>query len=71
MSTDHQTAAPTAAAEICRKFPLSEAAAKLLRADMKPQPFLELLIDKQHHADAVRFLAHSMPKRGRLVGVPV
>jgi hypothetical protein len=58
MSTPVKTAA-----EICRDVPLSEAAAKLLRADMQPRPFLDLLIDKQHYADAARFLAHSMPKR--------
>ena len=51
------------AAEICRHFALSEPAAKLLRADMQPKPFLDLLIAQQHHADAVRFLAHSMAKR--------
>jgi hypothetical protein len=63
MSTENKPAAPTSAAEICRKFPLSEAAAKLLRADMKPQPFLDLLVEKQLHADAVRFFALTMPKR--------
>jgi hypothetical protein len=51
------------AAEICRTCPLSEAAAKLLREDMQPRPFLDLLIDKQHYADAARFLAHTLPKR--------
>jgi hypothetical protein len=56
-------AAAKTAAEICRNFPLSEAAGKLLRPDMPPRPFLDLLIDKQHFADASRFLAHSMPKR--------
>jgi hypothetical protein len=30
---------------------------------MQPRPFLDLLIDKRLPADAVRFLAHTMPKR--------
>ncbi len=58
MSTETKTAA-----EICRHVPLSEAAAKLLRPDMQARPFLDLLIEKQHYADAVRFLAHMMTKR--------
>ena len=63
MSADAKAAPPKTAAEICRNFPLSPAAAKLLRADTQPKPFLDLLIAKEHHADAIRLLAHSMPKR--------
>jgi hypothetical protein len=63
MSTDTKAGPTKTAAEICRKVPLSPAAAKLLRADMQPKPFLDLLIEKQHYADAVRFLAHTMAKR--------
>lgn len=62
MSTDTKASAKTAA-EVCKCFPLSPAAAKLLREDMQPRSFLDLLIEKQHYADAVRFLAHTMPKR--------
>src|SRR5262245_49413838 len=64
MSTGGTKGAPAkTAAEVCRRFPLSEAAAKLLRQDMAPRPFLDLLIQNQHFADAVRFQAHAMPKR--------
>jgi hypothetical protein len=63
MSTGTKPAPAKTAAEICRNVPLSEGAAKLLRDDLQPRPFLDLLIDQQHYADAARFLAHTMPKR--------
>jgi hypothetical protein len=63
MSTASKPVPAKSAAEICRRFPLSEAAAKLLREDMRPDPFLDLLIAQEHHADAVRCLAHAMPVR--------
>jgi hypothetical protein len=63
MSADTKAAPAKTAAELCKRFPLSEDAAKLLRDGMEPRPYLDLLIEKQHHADAVRLLAHSMPKR--------
>jgi hypothetical protein len=63
MSADPQAATAKTAAEVCRRFPLSPEAAKLLRDDMQPRPFLDLLIAKQHFADAVRFQAQTMPKR--------
>jgi hypothetical protein len=63
MSADSKAAGAKTAAEICKRFPLSQDAVKLLRDGMEPRPFLDLLIEKLHHADAVRFLAHSMPKR--------
>ncbi|HEV3022675.1 MAG TPA: hypothetical protein VGX76_09405 [Pirellulales bacterium] len=63
MSADTKAAPAKTADQICRSFPLSEAAAELLRDKMEPRPFLDLLIEKKHYPDAVRFLAHSMPKR--------
>ena len=63
MSTDTKASGPKTAAEICRHATLSAEAAKLLREGMQPRAFLDMLIEKQHFADAVRFLAHSMPKR--------
>ncbi len=63
MSTESKPAPPKTAAEVCQKFPLSAAAAPLLRNDMKPKQFLDLLIEKKHFPDAVKFQAHSMPKR--------
>ena len=51
------------AAEVCKLFPLGDEAKKLLRDGMAPRPFLDVLIEKQEFADAVRFLAHALPKR--------
>jgi hypothetical protein len=62
MSTGNKPA-PKTAAEIASNAPLSEPAAQLLNEDMQPRPFLDLLIEQQHYADAVMFLAHTMSKR--------
>ena len=51
------------AAEVCKHFPLGEEAKKLLREGLTPAQFLDTLIEKQHFPDAVRFLAHALPKR--------
>jgi hypothetical protein len=51
------------AAEVCKHFPLGEEAKKLLRDAMTPAQFLDALIEKQQFPDAVRFLAHALPKR--------
>jgi uncharacterized protein DUF6931 len=42
---------------------LSPEAAGLLRADAQPLDYLNLLVAKKLYADAVRFLAHALPKR--------
>ena len=42
---------------------LSPEAAALLRADAQPLEYLNLLVANQLYADAVRFLAHALPKR--------
>jgi hypothetical protein len=63
MSSDTKSAPVKSAAEISKNVPLSPAAIKLLRDGMQPRPFLDLLIEKQHFADAVRFLAHTLAKR--------
>jgi hypothetical protein len=63
MSTGTKPVPAKSAAEIARNVPLSEPAAQLLREDLQPRPFLDLLIAQQHYADAVRFLAHTMTKR--------
>src|SRR4051794_31659597 len=55
--------ADTTAAEICSRFPLGDEAKERLDADMTPRQFLERLIEGQHYTDAVRFLAHALPKR--------
>ena len=51
------------AAEVCKHFPLGEEAKKLLRDGLTPVQFLNMLIEKQQFPDAVRFLAHALPKR--------
>ena len=48
---------------ICAAAELGEEAMSLLRDGMKPREFLKALIDKQQFPDAVRFLAHALPKR--------
>jgi hypothetical protein len=51
------------AAEVCKHFSLGEEAKKLLREGQTPAQFLDTLIEKQQFPDAVRFLAHALPKR--------
>ena len=51
------------AAEVCKHFALGEEAKKLLREGLTPGQFLDTLIEKQQFVDAVRFLAHALPKR--------
>lgn len=51
------------AAEICRLFALGKEARQLLKPDLTTRRFLELLIEKEHYDDAVRFMAHALPKR--------
>lgn len=51
------------AAEVCKHFPLGEDAKKLLRDGLTPAAFLDALIEKHQFPDAVRFLAHALPKR--------
>lgn len=55
--------AATTAAEICARFPLGDEAKQRLDAGMTPRQFLERLIEGRHDTDAVRFLAHALPKR--------
>jgi hypothetical protein len=51
------------AAEVCRHFTLGEEAWKLLRPELSPRQYLDLLTGRQQVTDAVRFLAHALPKR--------
>jgi len=51
------------AAEVCKHFSLGEEAKKLLRDGLTPVQFLDTLMEKQQFVDAVRFLAHALPKR--------
>jgi hypothetical protein len=42
---------------------LSGEAAALLRADSQPLEYVNLLVDQKLYPDAIRFLAHALPKR--------
>jgi hypothetical protein len=52
-----KTAATAAVAE------LSDEAMGLVRPDLPPRDYIALLMSKKLYADAVRFLAHALPKR--------
>ena len=54
--------APTAA-QICAVAELGEPAQALLRDHLGARAYLDILIEHHHFPDAVRFLAHAMPKR--------
>jgi len=51
------------AAEICSVAELGDDARALLRENQAPPEYLELLMEGGQFADAVRFLAHALPKR--------
>jgi hypothetical protein len=51
------------AADVCKHFELSDVAKGLLQPEIKPRPFLEVLIEKRLDDDAVMLMAHAMPKR--------
>ena len=51
------------AKEVAQRFALADEAMALLQDDMVPRQFLGVLIEKQRHADATRFLAHALAKR--------
>lgn len=50
------------ASDIAAKVEIGEPARALLRPDMTPRQFLDLLIQKDHLSDAVRFLAGALTK---------
>jgi hypothetical protein len=51
------------AAAVCERARLGEEARGLLGEGMTPRPYLDLLIERGLHTDAVRFLAYALPKR--------
>jgi hypothetical protein len=51
------------ATEVCEHFPLGEEARKLLRDELTPWEYFDLLLQAQHYPDAIRFLAYALPKR--------
>jgi hypothetical protein len=55
---------PTAtAAEVCQRFRLGRLAAALLRDDLSPGQFLDLLVERRLFKDATLFLAYALPSR--------
>jgi hypothetical protein len=53
----------TTAAEVCGRFRLGRVAAALLRDDLAPEQFVNLLTTRRLFKDATNFLAHALPKR--------
>ena len=51
------------AVEIAKLFALGDEPKKLLRDGLNPRQYLDVLLEKQYYVDAVRFLAHTLPKR--------
>ncbi len=51
------------AVEVCKHFPLGEDAGRLLAEGLTAEQYLEVLIGQHQYLDAVRFLAHALPKR--------
>ena len=60
---DAPSTAPRNAAELCQRIELSDDARSLLRDDQTPIEFLSILAEKEKFTDAVRVLAHLLPKR--------
>ena len=64
MAAEPQTLRPPRpAVEISAAAELGDRARALLRPDISPQSYVELLIGNEEFADAARFLAHALPKR--------
>jgi hypothetical protein len=51
------------ATEVSRYVTLGEEAKKILTPEISANEFIEALISKQLHPDAVQFIAHFLPKR--------
>jgi Family of unknown function (DUF6931) len=51
------------AAEVCECFDIGDEARALLRPDLSPRQYVDLLAEKQSFPPAIRFLAHALPKK--------
>jgi hypothetical protein len=51
------------AVEICEAAGISDEARALLRPEMPPPRYVEVLLESGQFPDAVRFVAHALPKR--------
>jgi hypothetical protein len=64
MSVENKSGRPAQpVARVCEAAEVSGEARALLQADMAPQSYVELLAERGQFSDAVRFLAHALPKR--------
>ncbi|HEX7048898.1 MAG TPA: hypothetical protein VF188_01700 [Longimicrobiales bacterium] len=59
----HSTLRPPTLAEFCEIAGLEESARKLLRREHGPREFIAALVEVGAYADAVRLLAHALPRR--------
>jgi hypothetical protein len=55
--------APERAVDICRRFEVGDDARALLGDKLTSDAYLELLLQQQLHDDALKFVAHWLPKR--------
>jgi hypothetical protein len=65
MNTDINAGAPPTvrAVDLCKYFTLSDAGKPLLKPEMMPDQFAGILVENNHHPDAIQLLAHYLPKR--------
>jgi hypothetical protein len=54
---------PQTAIEICAVAGIGDGARALLRDQIAPREYLDALVAQEHFQDAIRFLAHALPKR--------
>jgi hypothetical protein len=55
-------ARPQTALEVCRRYEPSKEARSLLRKDFTPRAFIDVLVERRLHADAVAFLVRVLTK---------
>ena len=60
---DAPSTAPRNAADLCERIDLSDEAKSLLSDYLTPLEFMLLLVEKEKFGDAIRVLAHLLPKR--------
>jgi hypothetical protein len=58
-----QASAARTMPEFCQLAELGEEATALLEPEHTPRDFMRLLVEREHFPDAVRFLAHALPRR--------
>jgi hypothetical protein len=58
-----QLTRPGTAAEVAKAAPLEPPAKEVLRPEQSPKDYLDALAKAGHLADAVRFMAHALPRR--------